>query len=126
MAPIVVTAKESTPRPHKEAVSALILEAFREIVDEVTGIDPEDVIPERNFVDDLDVDSLSMVEMAVQTEDKYGVKIPDEDLAGLRKVSDVIAYCLALARENPEAACAITQQHRPEAVEIVRGYTRPQ
>ena len=32
-----------------------------------------------------------MVEIAVQTEDKYSVKIPDEDLAGLRTVGDVVA-----------------------------------
>lgn len=36
---------------------------------------------EKSFVDDLDIDSLSMVEIAVQMEDAYGVKIPDEDLA---------------------------------------------
>lgn len=43
-----------------------------------------------------------MVEIAVQTEDKYGVKIPDEDLAGLRTVGDVVAYIQKLEEENPE------------------------
>ena len=57
----------------------------------MTGIDPSEVTPETSFVDDLDLDSLSMVEIAVQTEDKHGVKIPDEDLAGLRTVGDVVA-----------------------------------
>jgi acyl carrier protein len=51
-----------------------------------------------------------MVEIAVQTEDKYGVKIPDEDLAGLRTVGDVVAYIQKLEEENPEAAAAIRAQ----------------
>ena len=66
-----------------------------------------DVTPEKNFIDDLDIDSLSMVEIAVQTEDKYGVKIPDEDFAGLRTVGDVVAYIQKLEEENPEAAAAL-------------------
>jgi acyl carrier protein len=48
-----------------------------------------------------------MVEIAVQTEDKYGVKIPDEDLAGLRTVGDVVSYIQKLEQENPEAAAAL-------------------
>jgi acyl carrier protein len=46
----------------------------------------------------------------VQTEDKYGVKIPDEDLAGLRTVGDVVNYIQKLEEENPEAAAAIRAQ----------------
>jgi acyl carrier protein len=46
----------------------------------------------------------------VQTEDKYGVKIPDEDLAGLRTVGDVVSYIQKLEEENPEAAAALRQQ----------------
>jgi acyl carrier protein len=80
-----------------------IISGLAEIIEEVTGIEPSEVTPEKSFVDDLDIDSLSMVEIAVQTEDKYGVKIPDEDLAGLRTV----AYIQKLEEENPEAAAAL-------------------
>lgn len=58
----------------------------------------------------MDIDSLSMVEIAVQTEDKYGVKIPDEDLASIRTIGDVVAYLQQLAADNPEAAEAIRAQ----------------
>ena len=78
-----------------------IIAGLAEIIEEVTGIEPSEVTPEKSFVDDLDIDSLSMVEIAVQTEDKYGVKIPDEDLAGLRTVGDVVAYIQKLEEENP-------------------------
>lgn len=71
---------------------AEIIAGLAEIVEEVTGIEPSEVTPEKSFVDDLDIDSLSMVEIAVQTEDRYGVEIPDEDLAKLRTVQDAIDY----------------------------------
>ena len=38
------------------------------------------------------LDSLSMVEIAVQAEDKFGVKIPDDELANLKTVGDAVAY----------------------------------
>ena len=87
-----------------------LIAGIAEIIEEVTGIEPSEVTIEKSFVDDLDIDSLSMVEIAVQTEDKYGVKIPDEDLAGLRTVGDVVAYLQQLAADNPEAAEAIRAQ----------------
>src|SRR5699024_10727015 len=100
-----------------------IISNLAEIIEEVTGIEPSEVTVEKSFVDDLDIDSLSMVEIAVQTEDKYGVKIPDEDLAGLRTVGDVVTYIQKLEEENPEAAEAIRakiESENPEAVEAVR------
>lgn len=87
-----------------------IVAGLAEIIEEVTGIEPSEVTLEKSFVDDLDIDSLSMVEIAVQTEDKYGVKIPDEDLAGLRTVGDVVNYIEKLEQENPEVAANIRAQ----------------
>ena len=52
-----------------------IIAGLAEIIEEVTGIEPSEVTAEKSFVDDLDIDSLSMVEIAVQLEDKYGVKV---------------------------------------------------
>ena len=92
-----------------------IIAGIAEIIEEVTGIEPSEVTPEKSFVDDLDIDSLSMVEIAVQTEDKYGVKIPDEDLAGLRTVGDVVGYIQKLEAENPEAAAALREKFGSES-----------
>jgi acyl carrier protein len=69
-----------------------ILQGLAAIVEEVAGVDAADVTPEKAFVDDLDIDSLSMVEIAVQAEDKFGVKIPDDELANLKTVSDAVDY----------------------------------
>ncbi|QKT07666.1 acyl carrier protein [Gordonia sp. X0973] len=87
-----------------------LIAGIAEIIEEVTGIEPSEVTMEKSFVDDLDIDSLSMVEIAVQIEDKYGLKVPDEDLAGLRTVGDAVAYIQKLEAENPEAAAAIAAQ----------------
>jgi acyl carrier protein len=80
-----------------------IIAGLAEIIEEVTGIEPSEVTVDKSFVDDLDIDSLSMVEIAVQTEDKYGVKIPDEDLAGLRTVGDAVNYIQKLEAQGVQA-----------------------
>ncbi|MGA7050639.1 MAG: meromycolate extension acyl carrier protein AcpM [Mycobacterium sp.] len=100
-----------------------IIAGIAEIIEEVTGIEPSEVTPEKSFVDDLDIDSLSMVEIAVQTEDKYGVKIPDEDLAGLRTVGDVVSYIQKLEEEDPDAVGALRakiESDNPEAAASVK------
>ena len=77
------------------ADNAEILAGLAEIVEEVAGVAQDDVTIEKSFVDDLDIDSLSMVEIAVQAEDKFGVKIPDDELANLKTVGDAVNYVAA-------------------------------
>lgn len=69
-----------------------ILTGLGEIIDEVAGVPADQVTPDKNFVDDLDIDSLSMVEIAVAAQDKFGVEIPDEQLKDLKTVQDVVDY----------------------------------
>jgi acyl carrier protein len=69
-----------------------IQQGLAEIVEEVAGVAADDVTVDKSFVDDLDIDSLSMVEIAVQAEDKFGVKIPDDELANLKTVGDAVNY----------------------------------
>lgn len=63
-----------------------------EILNEVADVDASDVTDDKSFTDDLDVDSLSMVEVAMAAEEKFGVKIPDDDLPKLRTVGDAVNY----------------------------------
>lgn len=69
-----------------------ILDGLAEIVNEVAGVPAADVQLEKSFVDDLDIDSLSMVEVVVAAEEKFGVKIPDDDVKGLKTVGDAVTY----------------------------------
>ena len=68
-----------------------------EIVNEVAGIPVEDVQLDKSFVDDLDVDSLSMVEVVVAAEEKFGVSIPDDEVKNLKTVGDAVV----VHRERP-------------------------
>jgi acyl carrier protein len=69
-----------------------ILTGLATIVNEVAGVPVGDVQPDKSFVDDLDIDSLSMVEVVMAAEDKWGVKIPDSEVKNLKTVGDAVSY----------------------------------
>ena len=69
-----------------------ILAGLGDIVEEIAGVPADEVTPSKSFVDDLDIDSLSMVEIAVAAQDKFGVEIPDDQLKDLTTVQDVVNY----------------------------------
>lgn len=71
-----------------------IIDGLAEIVNEIAGIPTEDVQEDKSFTDDLDVDSLSMVEVVVAAEEKFEVKIPDDDVKNLKTVGDATQYIL--------------------------------
>jgi acyl carrier protein len=71
-----------------------ILTGLAEIVNEIAGIPTEDVELDKSFTDDLDVDSLSMVEVVVAAEERFSVKIPDDDVKNLKTVGDAVSYIL--------------------------------
>lgn len=69
-----------------------ILSGLAAIVNEVAGVPASSVTPEKSFVDDLDIDSLSMVEVVMAAEDKFGVSIPDSEVKNLKTVGDAVAF----------------------------------
>jgi acyl carrier protein len=69
-----------------------ILAGLGEIVEEIAGVPADEVTPSKSFVEDLDIDSLSMVEIAVAAQDKFGVEIPDDQLKDLTTVQDVVNF----------------------------------
>ncbi len=76
-----------------------IKDGLADILEEVAGVVPADVTEEKSFTDDLDVDSLSMVEIALAAEERFSVKIPDDELANLKTVGDAVSY-IAKARAS--------------------------
>ncbi|MEU6848751.1 acyl carrier protein [Actinacidiphila alni] len=72
-----------------------IVSGLADIVNEIAGIPQEDVKLDKSFTDDLDVDSLSMVEVVVAAEEQFGVKIPDDDVKNLKTVGNAVDYILA-------------------------------
>jgi acyl carrier protein len=69
-----------------------ILSGLAEIVNEETGLPAESVQPDKAFTDDLDIDSLSMMTIVVNAEEKFGVRIPDDDVKNLKTVGDAVSY----------------------------------
>lgn len=71
-----------------------ITAGLADILEEVAGVNPEDVSDDKSFTEDLDVDSLSMVEVVVAAEEKFGVKIPDDEVQNLKTVGNAVDYIL--------------------------------
>jgi acyl carrier protein len=69
-----------------------ILAGLAELVTEETGLPAADVQPDKSFVDDLDIDSLSMMTIVVNAQDKFNVEIPDEAVTELKTVQDAVDY----------------------------------
>ena len=69
-----------------------VLAGLAENVNEETGIATEAVQLEKSFTDDLDIDSISMMTIVVNAEDKFGVKIPDEEVKNLITVDDAVSF----------------------------------
>ncbi len=69
-----------------------MFEKIKAIIVEELGIDPEDVRPESNFVDDLGADSLDIVELVMALEDAFDITVSDEQAQTLKTVGDVVAF----------------------------------
>ena len=70
----------------------IMLEEIKELVAETLGTDVEELTEETSFSDDLNADSLDLFEMVMELEDKFGVKIPTEDLEQIKTIGDVKEY----------------------------------
>ena len=77
----------TVPASREEIVSGLA-----EVLEEVAGTPADKVTTEAAFYKDLDVDSLTMVEVVVACEERFGVRIPDEALEQLTTVGDAVDY----------------------------------
>jgi acyl carrier protein len=69
-----------------------VLAGLAELVVDETGIAAEKVQLEKSFSEDLDIDSISMMTIVVNAEDKFGVTIPQEEVANLKTVGDAVTY----------------------------------
>ncbi|HIY10941.1 MAG TPA: acyl carrier protein [Candidatus Anaerofilum excrementigallinarum] len=74
-----------------------MFEKVRDIIVDTLSCSIDDVTLEASLADDLGADSLDAVELNMALEDKLGVSIPDEELAGMKTVGDIVAYLEANA-----------------------------
>jgi acyl carrier protein len=73
-------------------VTAETYERLKKIVVEQLGVEPEQVTPEASFVEDLNADSLDLVELIMSLEEEFGAEISDEDAEKIRTVQDAVEY----------------------------------
>ena len=69
-----------------------VQERVKEIIVEQLGVNPDQVTPEAEFIEDLGADSLDTVELVMAFEEEFGAEIPDEDAEKLQTVGDVVKY----------------------------------
>jgi acyl carrier protein len=71
------------------------LERVRSILVEQLGVDDEQVTEDASFQGDLDADSLDLVELIMELEDQFGLKISDEDAQKIATVGEAVDYVVA-------------------------------
>ncbi len=67
----------------------------KEVICEQLDVSPDDVEAGKTFTDDLGADSLAIVELVLALEEKFDVKIPDDEVDQIRTVGDAISYIKA-------------------------------
>ena len=68
------------------------LEDVRGIIVDLLGADPAKIVPEARFREDLEADSLDLVELIMAFEEKFGGEISDEDAQKITTVGEAVSY----------------------------------
>jgi len=84
---------------------ATVFERLKKIIVDQLGVEEEQVIPDASFVDDLNADSLDLVELIMAMEEEFSddnrqIRISDEDAEGIKTVQEAIDYIKELGIED--------------------------
>lgn len=73
-------------------MSQNIEEKVKDIIIDQLGVEEADITPEANFTNDLGADSLDTLELIMEFENEFGIKIPEEEAENIATVGDAIKY----------------------------------
>jgi acyl carrier protein len=73
-------------------IGVAVEEKVKKVVAEKLSVEPEEVVPEASFVDDLGADSLDLVELIMAMEEAFDIEISDEEAEKLQTVKDAVNY----------------------------------
>jgi len=84
---------------------ATVLERLKKIVVEQLGVEEDQVVPKASFVDDLNADSLDLVELIMAMEEEFSdgskqIRIPDKDAENIKTIQNAIDYIKDLGVED--------------------------
>ena len=71
-----------------------ILSKIQEITADRLGVDESDVTPDASFREDLEADSLDLVELIMELEEQFGMEIPDEEAEKITTVDEAVEYVM--------------------------------
>jgi acyl carrier protein len=71
-----------------------VLGKIQEITADRLGVDEDDVSPEASFREDLEADSLDLVELIMELEEQFGMEIPDEEAEKITTVDEAVEYVM--------------------------------
>jgi acyl carrier protein len=90
------TSAASSAKPWQKGgdtvISQTVYERLRKIVAEQLGVEEDQIVPEAAFVEDLNADSLDLVDLIMTLEEQFGMEISDEDAEKLVTVQDAMNY----------------------------------
>ena len=71
-----------------------VREIVKQIISEKTAIDVQTILDDSNFKDDLDIDSLDQIDIVMETEKKFKIRIPDEEIERILTFQDLVEFVL--------------------------------
>ena len=73
-------------------MSVSTYDRLRKIVVDQLGVEEGEVVPSASFTDDLNADSLDLVELIMSLEEEFGMEIPDDDAERIKTVGEAVEY----------------------------------
>ena len=70
----------------------VLVQKVKDIIAETLGVKKTEVVPAASFIDDLNADSLDIVELVMAMEEEFEVEIPDEEAEHIKTVQDAVNF----------------------------------